>query len=426
MVAKDEIMASFFLRIFIISGLFAGSVFGQVRMPEPNPPFIPGPEKKHLRPEEVPIQPQALPSLEWTLHKTADELHPSGSEQQMVWLMNRARRSPTLEGVWLAHLRQSNVQATMDYFGVMRDVLMDEFADRARTPPGAFDVRLYLAASNHSAYLISIDAQNHSNQFQRVQDEGFHYTSARGSVYSYAKDAIYGHAGFNVDWGGNDGTGMQTGRGHREGLMGAYSSVGVACVEENDPLTSVGPLVTTINYCSANTSYSNHYNLFIVGTVWTDANTNALYDPGEGIGSVTVMPDQGTYYAVTGTAGGYAIPVSSGAYTLTYSGGGLPSNMVRSVTVGSVSRLEDVELSGDSYDMTVSATISPTGMVTYVLSDQRKGFAYSLVASTNLVLGGWTWAGIVPTGYSDSVTYSVPLIETNVTKRFVALRGWRY
>lgn len=419
-------MGSLFFRIFIIASLFAGRAVGQSRMPEPNPPFVPGPRKKPLRPEEGPIHPTALPSLEWTRHTTADGLHPNGSEQQMVWLMNRARRSPGIEGLWLAHLRQSNVQIAMDHFDVLRDVLMDEFAARSSTPPGAFDARLYLAASNHSAYLISIDAQNHSNQFQRIQNEGFHWTTARGSVYSYAKDAIYGHAGFNVDWGGDDGSGMQTGRGHREGVMGTYSSVGVACVEENDSLTSVGPLVTTINYCSANTSYSNHYNLFIVGTVWDDANTNALYDPGEGIGNVTVMPDQGTYYAITGTAGGYAIPVSAGTYTLTYSGGGLPSNSVRSVTIGSVSHLEDVELSGESYDTTASATISPTGTVTYALSDQRKGYAYSLVTSTNLIWGSWTWAGIMPTGYGDSVAYSVPLVESNVTKRFMSLRGWRY
>jgi hypothetical protein len=74
--------------------------------------------------------------------------------------------------------------------------------------------------SNHSDYLISIDGQNHNNQFQRIADQGFHYSSGRGSVYSYSEDAIYGHAGFNVDWGGDDGTGMQEGRGHREGLMG--------------------------------------------------------------------------------------------------------------------------------------------------------------------------------------------------------------
>ena len=419
-------MTSSLLHTFIVASLFAGTAFGQVRMPEPNPPFISDTEKKLPRSSEAPSQPAMLPSLEWTLHKTSDGLHPSGSEQQMVWLMNRARRSPSIEGIWLAHLRQSNVQVAMDSFGVMRDVLMDEFAARSSTPPGAFDARLYLAASNHSAYLISTDAQNHTNQFQRILDEGFNYTSARASVYSYSKDAIYGHAGLNVDWGGSDGSGMQTGRGHREGLMGAYSCVGVACVEEDNPSTSVGPLVTTINYCNANTSPSDHYNLFIVGTVWDDTNINALYDPGEGIGNVTVMPDQGTYYAVTGSAGGYAIPVSSGAYTLTFSGGELPSNVVKSITIGSVSLLEDVELSGELFDMTASTAISPDGMLTYVLSEQRKGCAYSLVTSTNLMLGAWNWAGVLPIGYSNPLTYNASLIDTNSTQRFMTLRGWQY
>lgn len=419
-------MTSSYLRIFIAAGLFAGSAFGQVRMPEPNPPFVVGSEKELFRTSNPPSQLDMLPSLEWTIHKSSDGLHPSGSEQQMLWLMNRARRSPSIEGIWLAHLRQSNVQEGMDYFEVMRDVLMDEFAARTTTPPAAFDARLYIAARSHSAYLISTDAQNHTDQFQRILDEGFRYTSARGSVFSYSKDAIYGHAGFNVDWGGSDESGMQTGRGHREGLMGAYSCVGIACVEEDNPSTNVGPVVTTINYCNANASCSDHHNLFVVGTVWNDANTNALYDPGEGIGNVTVMPNQGTYFAITGTAGGYAIPLGSGTYTLTYSGGELPSNVVKCVTIDSVSLLEDVELSGKGFEMTASATISQDGMLTFVLSEQRKGCAYSLVTSTNLLLGVWKWAGTLPIGYGNSLTYNAPLIEPDSTERFMTLRGWRY
>jgi hypothetical protein len=133
---------------------------------------------------------------------------------------------------------------------------------------------------------------------------------------------------------------------------------------ETNPATSVGPLVTTINYCNALSSYSDHYNRFIVGTVWTDSNTNDLYDPGEGMGNVRVMPDQGTYYAVTGIAGGYAIPASAGTYTLTFSGGGLSSNVLKQVVVGSVSALADLELSIQAIDMRASPTISPEGMLT--------------------------------------------------------------
>jgi hypothetical protein len=413
----------------LLAGLAAAGAAGQVRLPEPNPPAVSGGAAGVLASSAAP-EPElnAAPGTEWAFHKTADGAHPSAAEQQMVWLMNRARRSPEAEGIWLAHLRQANVQFAMDYFGVQRSVLMSEFAARAATPPGAFDVRLYLAASNHSAYLISIDGQNHDNQFQRILDQGFHYTSGRGSVFSYSEDAVYGHAGFNVDWGPGDGTGMQPGRGHREGLMGSYSCVGVACVAENNPGTDVGPLVTTINYCNASTSYANHYNRFLVGTVWKDANTNELYEAGEGLGGVTVMPDKVTFYAVTGTAGGYAIPITStGTYGVTFSGGGLSSNVVRSALVGSVSVLLDVADSpGGQQPMQSSVSLAPSGLATYLLSNQRKGSAYRLSASTNLASGGWSWAGVLPSGYGAALTYSAPLYVTNAPQRFLSLMRWTY
>ena len=72
------------------------------RIPEPNPPTIE---------RDVPEAPSSATVLrwmapsaltEWTYHKTGDNLHPDGNEQQMVWLMNRARSDPAQEGVWLA------------------------------------------------------------------------------------------------------------------------------------------------------------------------------------------------------------------------------------------------------------------------------------------------------------------------------------
>jgi len=207
-------------------------------------------------------------------------------------------------------------------------------------------VRLYNAAKSHSDYLISIDGQDHTGQFDRIDAAGFHYMSARGNVYAYSKTALYGHAGFNIDWGyGSDSSGMQDGRGHRKAIMsidGSYTNVGIAAVPQSSPSSAVGPLVVTGNYCSANPSYARHYNLFIVGTVWEDKDGDSLYDPGEGIGGVSVTLFQGTYYAVTADSGGYAIPLSSGgSYQVTFSGSGVPTGSVRSVTIGSDSVLLD-------------------------------------------------------------------------------------
>jgi len=52
-------------------------------------------------------------------------------------------------------------------------------------------------------------------------------------------------------------------------------------------------------------------------------NGNNRYDPGEGIGGVTVTSNAGTFYAVTSQSGGYAIPVTMapGTYQVVFSGG---------------------------------------------------------------------------------------------------------
>jgi len=102
---------------------------------------------------------------------------------------------------------------------------------------------------------------------------------------------------------------------------GNYTNVGLAAVSESDSSTQVGPLVIFGNFCQANTNAADHFNRFLVGTVWSDSNNNGLYDPGKGFGNVTVMPDRGDYYAVTSNSGGYAIPLTAaGEYRISFSG----------------------------------------------------------------------------------------------------------
>ncbi len=331
-------------------------------LPEPDPPAVhqPPAEKPFLRALAEP----ASSDTEWTLHKTADNHHPDGIEQQMTWLMNRARTDPTREGTWLATMNDPDVAGARAYFGVDLDVLQDEFAAIQAKPPAAFDARLYQAARAHSDYLVASDSQNHTGQLDRVEAAGFAYLSYRGNVFSYTRSGIHGHAGFNIDWGGGDSTGMQPGRGHRQAIMsidGDYSSVGLAVVAEADPATDVGPLVTTGNYCRADTSQPNQFNRFLVGTVWRDLNENDQYDPGEGMGGITVRPDRGVYHAVTADSGGYAMPIlDAGTYTVSFIGSGIGGGATRTVAVGSQSLLLDLVtingVPGDAEAITGSAS----------------------------------------------------------------------
>lgn len=322
----------------------AGSGIG--RSPAPDPPQISHGDAQNLDapPSDRPAQ-AAAPTTEWMLHKTADNQHPDNNEQQMVWLMNRARSNPTQEGIWLATSDDPAIAGGRTFYEVDTAVLQAEFASYDAKPPAAFDRRLYQAAKAHSDDLISRDAQDHDGQIQRVIDAGFSFTSYRGNVFAYAGSALNAHAAFNIDWGPGTDDGMQTSRGHRKAIMsldGDYTNVGLAVVPESDAGTNVGPLVVTGNYVGAGNA-ADHYNRFIVGTVWQDNNSNQMYDPGEGIGGVTVMPDKGTYYAVTAASGGYAIPITApGSYTVTFSGA---ASGQQNVTVGSDSVLLDLNVS---------------------------------------------------------------------------------
>ena len=316
----------------------------QRQIPEPDPPAVYRAPVATTTVRSL-IQ-QSSPDTVWTFHKTADDQHPNGIEQQMIWLMNRARTDPTQEGLWLANLADSDVAGARSFFNVDLDILQAEFSAIQAKPPAAFDVRLYLAAMAHSNELIANDSQNHTGQLDRVVDAGFAFGAWRGNVFSYTRSGIHGHAGFNIDWGGNDGTGMQTGRGHRQAIMsidGDYTNVGLAVIAESDSSTTVGPLVTTGNYCSAQTAEANHFNRFLVGTVWRDLNLNDQYDPVEGMGGITVRPDRGTYFAITADSGGYAIPIlDAGTYTVVFSGSGLVGEKTRTVNMDSQSFLLDL------------------------------------------------------------------------------------
>lgn len=292
--------------------------------PEPNPPQAFRPVDEKALPGAEPNA--RVPTTEWVYHKTADGLHPDANEQQMVWLINNARQDPTAEGEWLAVVDGygGNVAFGRDtYANVDLNLLKSAFAAIDPKPPLAFDRRLYEAAKSHSDYLAANNLQNHDGQLDRVNAAGFDWTAYGGNVYSYTQDGLHGHAAFNIDWTNmNPPSGMQDPPAHRKNIMSVdilFSNLGIAAVEENNNATAVGPLVVTQDFCYADSTTLDHYNTFIVGTVWEDLDKNGIYDPGEGISGATVTPDQGTFFAVTGAGGGYSIPVSNGTYVVNFS-----------------------------------------------------------------------------------------------------------
>jgi hypothetical protein len=353
------------------------------------------------------------PTIEWTYHKSSDGTHPDSSEQQAMWLMNRARSDPTQEGIWLATTPDGDIAFPRDYFNVDKVKLQAEFATYAAMPPAAFDVRLYNAAKAHSDDLIVRDAQDHNGQYDRVGAAGFSLWDYRGNVFAYSENAMHLHGAWNIDYASNDPDGMQDSRGHRKAVMsidGDYTNVGIAMVPDNDTTNDIGPVVSTGNYCQANEGVADHYNQFLVGTVWQDLDGDSMYDPGEGIGGVTVTPEQGTYFAITANSGGYAIPLTAtGTYNVAFTGNGV--NQVKSVTVADVSVLLDIT-SGGASGPTVTSIEPSSGANTGAISITN-------LAGSNFSTSGATTVELRKSGQSSITATDVTVVnQSKITCSF--------
>jgi len=363
--------------------------------PAENPPVATYVEIPTI-PDDRVFVPLATPTSEWTFHKTEDGSHPSGLEQAMVWLTNRARTDPEAEGVFLGALNAPNILGNYNGFGVDLPKMMAEFAALEPRPPVAFDARIWDASRLHSEFMIQDNRQSHDGQFAKVDASDFKKNGGAASVFWRTQDPVHGHAALNVDWGGGTPDGMQSGRGHRQAIMGnpIRQNFGLAIVEDNDPGTLAGPLVTSIAYAAAQTIFPDHFNKFLIGTVWEDENDNGLYDAGEGISGVTVMPDIGTYFAVTGIAGGFTIPVTiDDDYVITFSGGDLAEPEIRLVTVAG----ESVLVIWNEEDSYVAAPAGPPVRPEFTITKIESGILvewtalpehiYTFQAGTDLT--GW-------------------------------------
>ena len=263
-----------------------------------------------------------------------DHGNPSPEAQYLLELTNRARINPALEGNRLAQIKDSAILQAYSAFNLQPEDIGGQFSEYQPQPPLAFNPSLLQSALRHGLDLQENDFQAHigsdgSQPDQRMVQAGYAYRLVGENAYSYAYSVDYGHAGFLVDWG------VET-LGHRNNILNItgqarFREVGITILADKDPSTQVGPLLIVQNF---GRSFEDPY-MYITGVVYRDSNGNGFYDPGEGMGDVNILPDNGQYYAVTSSSGGYAIPMgpNSGTYQITAYATDLPK-IVETVTVG--------------------------------------------------------------------------------------------
>jgi hypothetical protein len=135
---------------------------------------------------------------------------------------------------------------------------------------------------------------------------------------------------------------------------------------------------------------------FLTGVAFDDRNGDHFYNPGEGLGGVSVQARSGTgqiWQTTTWDAGGYEIQLPAGVYQVTFSGGSLSGPVVKAASIGSANVLLDLE-SHVAASMSVSASaraLQPTSQSLV----SRVADASSSTSLSDLIAGAIEPADIV-------------------------------
>jgi hypothetical protein len=256
---------------------------------------------------------------------------PSPEEQEMFELMNGFRTDPQGELDRLfstisppTPIEPNALTAVTYYQDPSTQEILDDWAQLHPVAPLSWNDVLWSTAIAHNESMIQHDMLTHQTPSEPPLEDRYaaagytDWDKIGENLFTEGESVFHVHSAFVIDWDWSL-------RGHRLNIMDeAYSEVGVAIENEDSPLTSVGPKVVTVEFGGGGVSASEPK---IMGVVYDDLNANARYDAGEGLGGVdvTIVGPNGTYATTTLYAGGYQVPVPSGEYEVTASGGGLSS-----------------------------------------------------------------------------------------------------
>ncbi len=269
---------------------------------------------------------------------------PTASEQYVLELINRARKNPPAEGQFATTQTDAKIVQAYNFFATHLPPFLNltavrvDFNGYAAQPPLAFNAKLIDAARFAANDQATHNYQGHvssdgSTLVTRAERAGYADFMGLGeNTYATVTSPLFGHIGFNVDWGVPD-------LGHRINIMNlnlpvVYKEVGIAYVAvTNSTFKNAFPNVLTQNF---GITFTDGSTPFLVGVCYRDADGDNFYTEGEGSAGIKVTPDVGTFFAVTSTSGGYTIPLKglppgTTSINVTFSGGPLTSPIVRNV-----------------------------------------------------------------------------------------------
>jgi Cysteine-rich secretory protein family/FG-GAP-like repeat/FG-GAP repeat len=252
---------------------------------------------------------------------------PTAQEQQMLELINRMRQAPAAELNLLINSGDPDINGALSFFGVNTTTLAQQWAALSPTSPLAWSSQLSDASLLHNQQMIAANVQSHQVAGEpgldgRANNAGYTGWSNLGeNIFAYGKSVFSTHGAFAIDWGYGPG-GIQIDSGHRTNMMSsAYREVGIGITPSTGTGNGVttGPLVVTEDFGNRSALSGKAW---LLGVAFKDFDRDNFYDPGEGLGGITVqILKTGTSTPILATtldAGGYQALLDPGQYQLSF------------------------------------------------------------------------------------------------------------
>lgn len=334
---------------------------------------------------------------------------PTAYEQELLELINQARLDPVGEYERFVTNAPSDVQNALNFFGVDLVVLAEQYNALTAAAPVAWSEELATSADAHSQLMIDNDAQSHNLPGEpglgdRIRNAGYdNYSLVAENIFAFGQNPVYDHSAFFIDWTSATPTGIQDPAGHRDSIMNArFTEVGIGVLEETNTSTSVGPQVQTQHFGDR-----SDYDPQLVGVVFDDADGDAFYDAGEGLGGilVTVSGSAGTFTTTTWTSGGYQLELPAGTYTIVFSdfsGSLVGGEVYKSVTIGNENVKVDANAATDLEPAT-GPSLPPATTGADVITGTSSGDLMSLMAGNDSMDGGAGFDTIYGEGGADTI-----------------------
>jgi uncharacterized protein YkwD len=294
---------------------------------------------------------------------------PTAKEQELFELLNRMRMNPSQELNYLLNSNDPEVTSALNYFKVDINVLKQQWGSLQAVAPLAWSSALADAATSHNNEMIRQDSQSHqlpgeADFATRAKNAGYgNYSNLGENIYAYGKSLLHIHAGLGIDWGSGPG-GIQSPAGHRDNMMSAtMREAGISIVEENNPNTQVGNLVTSQEFGSR---FDLNGKGYVTGVAFDDKNKDGFYQAGEGLSDVQVKITGVNGTSFTNTinvwgSGGYQELLGSGEYQVDF----VRNNAVvgtKKATIGASAQNTKVDFILPVTDLTTPATTTPTAV----------------------------------------------------------------